>query len=224
MTQTSQMGNSSTSMNTAIKVLGFENGYFKHQSTISNLKMTGGMGGASDAAKKAMEKPTIIYFDKQYRTKFDTKSKDGMSQMMSGMNNSLNGVTFPAKPVKIGETWTNVIDMGKMMSAASKDQPAAAGLKSNGKMNMTYKLLKVTPAGILIGMNLSGTVNMDMGGAKGAGGAQGMKMNMTMKGSGTFTVEKGTGIPINSDVKMSMQMGGMGQAFTMNQTIATKRI
>lgn len=223
MSQTSQMGNSTTTMTTTTKVLGIESGFYKLQNTPSNIKMTGGMG-ANDQIKKAMEKPTIIYMDKHFKPKIAGNSQAGLQQMMGGASNALAGVTFPSKPVKIGETWTNTIDMGAMMGAAAKSQPNAAGMKSSGKMVTTYKLLKVDASTITIGMTISGTVNMDMAGGKGAGGGQGMKMAMTMSGGGTSTMERSTGIPMGSDTKMSIQMGGVGQGFTMNQTIKTKRI
>jgi Family of unknown function (DUF6263) len=223
MSQTSQMGNSTTSMTTTTKVLGIENGFYKLQSTPSNIKMTGGMG-ANDQVKKAMEKPSTIYMDKHFKPKVAANSSAGMQQMMGGASNPMAGITFPSKPVKVGETWTNTIDMGAMMGAASKGQPGAAGMKSSGKLTLTYKLLKIEASTVTIGTTLSGTVNMDMAGGKGTSGGAGMKMSMTMSGGGTSTMERSTGIPIGSDSKMSMQMGGMGQAFSMNQVIKTKRI
>jgi hypothetical protein len=223
MSQTGPMGNTSTSMTTTTKVLGIESGFFKLQSTPSNVKMTGGMG-SNDQVKKSMEKPSIMLMDKHFKPKMAANSSVGMQQMMGGMNNMMSGITFPTKPVKIGETWTNTIDMGQMMGAAAKSQPNAAGLKSTGKMTMTYKLLKIDATKVTIGMTINGTVNMDMAGGKGANGGQGMKMSMTMTGGGTSTMERNTGIPIGSDTKIAMKMGGMGQGMTMNQTIVTKRI
>ena len=218
--QTSQMGNSTTSMVTTTKVLAFENGFFKLESTPSNITMTGGMG-KNDEVKKAMSKPTIVYMDKHFKPKMAANTSAGMQQMMGGMNNAMAGITFPTKPVKIGETWTSSLDMGQMMGAAAKGQSGAAGLKSTGKLTTTYKLLKVDGSTFTIGITMGGTVNMNMAGGK--GGAQGMKMAMNMSGGGTSTMERNTGIPVSSTMKTTMQMSGM-QAFSMSMTMNSKRI
>ena len=224
MAQTSQMGNSSTSMMTTSKVLGFENGFYKIQNTVSNFKMTGGMGGG-DAAKKAAEKATIVYMDKHFKPKLEGGSNAAMNQMMSGMSSALSGVTFPSKPVKVGDTWTNTIDMGALMGAATKGQKGAEGMKSSGKINITYKLAKVDSSAVSINMTISGTVNMTMAGGAGApGGAQGMKMSMTMTGGGTSSMERNTGAPLSSNTKMNMQMNFSGQPMNMTQTITSKRV
>ena len=222
MSMTSQMGNSTTSMITTTKVAGFENGFFKLQNTPSNVKMTGGMG-ATEQSKKAMEKPSVIYMDKHFKPKMQGNESAQLQQMMGGMNSAMSGITFPAKPVKVGESWTNSIDMGKMMGAVAKGQAGAQGMKSTGIITMTYKLQKADSTSITIGMTMKGTVNMDMSGGGGAKGGPAMKMSMTMTGGGTSSMERNTGIPIGSNMKMTMQMGGAGQAFSMNQTIVTKR-
>ncbi len=219
MAQTSQMGNSTTSMMVAMKVLGLENGYYKLQSTTSNVKTTGGPGASSEATKKAMEKTTILYMDKHFKPKMDTSKSADMQSMMSGMNSAFSGVTFPSKPVKIGESWTNTIDMGALISGAAKGQKGAAGMKSTGKVNLTYKLLKADASSVLIGLSIAGTVNMDVPGAKGAG----MKMSMSMSGGGTSSMERGTGTPISSSTKMNMQMNFGNQPMNITQTITTKR-
>ena len=169
--------------------------------------------------KKALEKSTILYLDKHFKPKVDATKSGDIQNMMSGMNSAFSGVTFPTKPVKIGESWTNTIDMGALIGGAVKGQKAVAGMKSTGKVNLTYKLLKADANSVLIGLSIAGTVNMDMPGAKGAG----MKMSMTMSGGGTSSMERGTGTPISSSTKMNMQMNLGGQPMTMTQTITTKR-
>ena len=225
MSQTSQMGNSGTSMTVATKVAGFENGYYKLLSTTSNVKVTGGMGN-SDKVKKGMEKTTTMYVDKHFKPKMESANQSpDMQKMMSGMNSAFSGVTFPSKPVKIGESWTNSIDMGAIMGAAAKGQKGAEGMKSSGKVNLTYKLLKADAGSVTIGMSISGTVNMSMAGGKGApGGPQGMKIAMTMSGGGTSSMERATGTPLNSSTKITMQMNFAGQPMNLVQTITTKRI
>jgi hypothetical protein len=209
-------------MTTTAKVLGFEGGFYKIQNTPSNVKVTGAMGATGDQMKKAMEKPTITYIDKHFKPKLAKTGGAGMQQMMGGMNEAFSGITFPAKPIKVGDTWNNAIDMGQMMSG-SKSTPA--GVKADGKMNITYKLLKVDSSSVLIGMTISGTVNMDMSGARGAGGnGQQMKMSMTMSGGGTSSLERSTGIPLGSNTKMTMGMNFGGQPMNITQTITTKRI
>ena len=226
MAQTSQMGNSSTSMTVSVKVLGLENGYYKLQSTTSNVKVTGGAGAGSDQMKKAMEKSSTMYVDKHFKPKLDAKNASvDMQNMMSGMNSAFSGVVFPSKPVKVGETWTNVIDMGAMMNGLAKGQKGADGMKTTGKINLTYKLVKADSTSVLIGLSIAGTMNMDMSGGKGAG-AQGMnmKVSMTMSGGGTASMERATGTPIGSNTNMNMTMNIGGQPMKMTQKITTKRV
>ncbi len=219
MQQTGQMGNSGMSMTTNTKVLSFEKGFYKLENTPSNVKMTGAM--SSGNAGKTMEKPSIMYMDQHFKPKLAGNGSAGMAQMMSGMNNAYAGITFPSKPIKIGETWTNSIDMGQAMGAAAK---AAPGMKSSGKMNMTYKLLKVEGNSVLIGLNISGSVNMSMAGAQGQpGGASGFKMSMTFSGTGTSSIEKNTGIPIGSNTKMTIKSNFGGKDMTMSQVMTSKR-
>ncbi|MEI7985052.1 MAG: DUF6263 family protein [Armatimonadota bacterium] len=220
LAQTSTMGNSTTSMVMTTKILSFEGGYFKLENTPSNVTVSGGMG-KNDTAKKAMSKPTTIYLNKQYKPKSSGKDMSGIEQMMGGMSGAMSGFAFPNKPVKVGETWTTSFDMGQAMGAAAKGQPAAQGLKSAGKLNTTYKLLKADANTVTVGVTVGGTMNMDMAGGK--GGGQGMKMSMVLSGSGTSTFERNTGIPISSSMKTSMQMAGM-QAFNMTMSMTSKRI
>jgi hypothetical protein len=225
MAQSSQMGNTTTTMTVAVKVAGFENGYYKLLSSTSNVKVTGGMGNAGQM-KKAMEKTTTLYVDKHFKPKMDNANQaPDMQKMMSGMNSAFSGVTFPSKPVKIGDSWTNTIDMGALMSAATKGQKATQGMKSNGKVNLTYKLLKADAGSVTIGLSINGTVNMSMAGGNGVpGGPQGMKMSMSMSGGGTSSMERATGTPLNSSTKINMQMSFAGQPMNIVQSVTTKRI
>jgi hypothetical protein len=220
MQQTSQMGNSGMTMTTSTKVLSFEKGFYKLENTPSNVKMTGAMAGAAKG-NAAVQKPSIMYMDQHFKPKLAGNGTPGMAQLMGGMNDAYAGITFPSKPIKVGETWTNSIDMGQAMGAAAK---AAPGMKSTGKMNMTYKLLKVEGNSVLIGLNISGTVNMSMAGGKGQpGGASGFSMAMTFSGNGTSSIEKSTGIPISSNTKMSIKSNFGGKDMTFTQTMSSKR-
>ena len=222
MSQTSPMGNSSTSMTTTSKVLAFENGFYKLQSTNSNVNVTGG-AGATEQVKKAMEKSTTMYMDKHFKPKFD-KAGAGADQMLSGMNSAFSSITFPSKPVKVGDTWNNSIDMGSMMGAMTKGQKAAAGMKATGVITVTFKLLKIDGSSVTIGSSMNGSVNMDMSGMKGAAGSQATKMVMKLSGGGTSSMERSTGIPIGSSMKITTQVNAGGQSFSSTQTIATKRV
>ncbi len=220
LAQTSPMGNSTTSMVMTTKVLSFDGGYFKLENTPSNITMSGGMP-KGDEAKKALSKPTLVYVNKQFKPKSSGKDSSGIEQMMGGMSGAMSGISFPSKPIKVGETWTTSFDMGQAMGAAAKGQPAAQGLKSAGKINTTYKLLKADANTVTIGVTIGGTMNMNMAGGK--GGGQGMKMSMALSGGGSSTLDRNTGIPISSNMKTSMQMAGM-QAFNMTMSMTSKRI
>ncbi|MEI8281738.1 MAG: hypothetical protein WCG75_04980 [Armatimonadota bacterium] len=207
------MGDSSTSMKTLVKVLSFADGYYKLQTTTSDVKVTGGPADTSEIAK-SMEKESTTFVDKNFKFKLDTKGadKDAKSkEMMNGLTQAFSGVTFPAKPINIGDTWNNSIDMGALMKGMIPDPSA----KVEGKVNLVYKLQKADETSVTIETTMSGTVNIEF---------SGQTITMKISGSGTSGMERATGTPLNSNSKFSMDMDIAGQTMAITQKITIKRI
>ncbi len=213
MTKANQTITSTSSMN----VKSFSGGYYTISVTSSNVKVTG--GGNAEMTKKMMEgRSTTMVMDKFGSPKIDAKNMSaGMQQMMNGLGNNGAGVMFPKHPVKVGETWSNTVDMGKATAAAMKAN-GAAGAKTSGKLTVTFKLLKLDGSTATISSSLTGSMDMDMSGMAGANAAKGqpMKMSMTMSGGGSYTIERATGMMTGSNMKMNV--GVMGQNITTTMT------
>jgi hypothetical protein len=215
--QTGPMGDSTTSMNSLVKVLSFESGFYKLQSTTSDVKITGGQADTAEKNAKSMEKQTTSYVDKNFKIKIDPKdvAKDPASKdLLNGLTQAFSSISYPTKPVQIGETWTNSIDMGAMMKAMIPDPNAQA----TGKLNMVFKLVKADDSTISIDTTVSGTVNLEMSGI----GSQ--AATMKFNGTSTSTMERATGTPIDTSSKMTMDMDIAGQAIAITQKITMKRI
>ncbi len=215
--QTGPMGDSTTSMNSVVKVLNLESGFYKLQTTTSDVKITGGQADTAEKNAKSMEKQSITYVDKNFKFKIDPKdaAKDPASKdLFNGLTQAFSSVSFPTKPVQIGETWTNTIDMGAMMKAMIPDPNAQA----TGKLNMVFKLFKADDSTISIDTTISGTVNLEMSGI----GSQ--AATMKFKGVSTSTMERATGTPLDTNSKMTMDMDIAGQVITITQKITMKRI
>lgn len=214
-------GNQTTSFTSTMKVVSNSGGYFKIDISSSNVKISGDEQ-ASAQMKKVMEgKHQTITIDKFGTPKADPKdTSGGMKAIMEGFNNQSVGVVFPKKPVKVGETWTSSVDLGAAMNKAmTANGGKAGGAKGKGMLKTTYKLVKIDGKSATITSSISGTMDMDMGGGK-AGGPQGMKMSMTFSGSGNMNIERATGVPFSTSMKMNM--GIMGRTMPMSTT--SKRI
>ena len=220
----SQMGNSGFSCTMAQKVLSGTGGVYKIQSTTSNVKSDAAAGG--DGMKKLMEgKSTLMTIDKYGTVTFDPKGAGGAaSQMMGGFNGQSIGMAFPKKPVKVGDTWTSSLDMGKMMNSMMKGQTGKAKVSTTGMMNMKFKLVKVDGSSASISCTVSGNMNMDMTGPGQGGAPQAMKMSTTISGTANYSVDRATGMPINSTTNMTMNMSFGGQKMPMTQSISLKKI
>ena len=220
MDNNTQMGNSKLTLTNTMKILSVTGGVYKVQSSNTNTKMTGGMG--ANAPKDTSMTMTI---DKYGSIKMDVKSGSALGAMFGGNDNSPVGLMFPKKPVKVGDTWTNSVDMGAMMAGAMKSSPQAKNTKATGILNMIFKLNKLDGAAAGITCTFSGTVNMSTMGAPAKSGApQAMKMTMKMSGTSNYTVERSTGMVMSAITKTSMDMAVMGQAMKMSQSFTQKRI
>ncbi len=211
--QSGPMGDSSTSMKSLVKVLSFTDGYYKLQTTTSDVKITGGPGDTSEIAK-SMEKENTSYVDKNFKFKIETKdaAADPKSkEMLNGLTQAFSGITYPTKPIEIGDKWNNSIDLGALLKGTIPDPSA----KVEGKVNLVYKLQKVDATSVTIETTMSGTINIEF---------SGQTITMKISGGGTSGMERATGTPLNSNSKVTMDMEVAGQTMAITQKITIKRI
>ena len=89
------------------------------------------------------------------------------------------------------------------------------GLKTTGKIDIGYKLVKADAAVVTIDSTIGGTVTMDTG-------AEGMKIPMTFSGGGTSTMDRATGVTLTNNMKMTLKMEFGGQTMDFAVTISIK--
>lgn len=78
------------------------------------------------------------------------------NSMGSVMGGGSQGVFFPAKPIKVGDTWTSAMDLGKMA-------PAGMPMKMNGKIPLVYRLVSLKGGVAMVAMTAKGTMSMAFG-------------------------------------------------------------
>ena len=144
-------------------------------------------------------------------------SLKGANPMMSNLGSSITqgaqGVSYPLKAVKVGDSWTMDFDMGKMMGKAGMGM----GMTATGKVPIVYRLVSVdkrggkTLAKILISMKGKSTMTM---------AARGQKVDFNMNVSGSTVVDTGTGLAVNvtmtSDSDMKVRDQTMHQHMVMS--------
>ncbi len=137
------------------------------------------MAGMSSQMEKSMK-------GKSYTSSIDSHFKPltiggsevaGMSGQ--GMADAMHSFTFPSRPVKVGQTWTSKMDMGKMMASVAK------GMKVTSNVPIVCRLVSVQGNLATISMTMKGAMNMDMG-------AQKFTTDLDSKGS--MVVELGSGV------------------------------
>lgn len=215
------MGNQNVSSVASMNVKGFSGGYYTIVMTTSNVKITGGRGNSDDMKKLMEGKSMTMSIDKYGAPKLDkSKMSGGMQQMMNGLGGQGASLVYPKKALNVGDTWSNTIDLGSAVSAAVKSQGAGNGVKSTGKMTMNYKLVSVSGSTATISCQIKGSMNMNMGSGKSTPKGQPSSFDMTMTGSGQYSVERSTGMLTTSNMKMNV--GVMGT--TMSTSVSSKRI
>ena len=127
--------------------------------------------------------------------------------IMSSMGGNMQGVVFPAKPVRVGDTWTQTIDLGKIMSGAK-----AGSMRVQGKLPMVYRLTALKGGIATIEMASKGAMTMAMG-------AQAIKTSMNMRA--TSSIDSSTGLTkstalVSDSATQLPGMGAMRQHMTMS--------
>lgn len=119
----------------------------------------------------------------------------------AGNLTGLTGMGFPDRPIKVGDTWTTEIDLGKTMP-----QTPGAPQVGGKPLKVTYKLTSLTPSTAQISLSMTG--NADVSGTKDA---------ITIDQKGQMTFDRKLGQVTRSTSTQHQTIKVMGQ--TMKQTI-----
>lgn len=162
------------------------------------------MGRMPQAGKATVARMTLD----QYGTpKGGTTGAGPAAAMMNSMGGNTQGVLFPKGPVKVGDTWTQSIDMGKIMSSAKM-----GGMKMQGKFPLAYRLASLKGGVATITMTSKGNLTMAMG-------AQ--PINATLNMRSTIQIDAATGLmksmtTVNDTDTKIPGMGAMRQHMTVS--------
>lgn len=213
-TASSSMGQSSFNAKSTIKILSFKNGYYQVQTVVSNTKTSGTGSSAAPSESK-----TILDYDKFGAVKFDKNRNDGAQQLMSSFSNQTLGMQFPHKPVKVGDTWQNTVDMGGLAAALVK----SGSEKPHGKLTLTFKLVQVTAKNATVSCGVKGSMTMMVTPAAKKGGKK-VEVVTSFSGNGQYSIERSTGVYLASNMKLQVDTAANGQHFVAGQSVSMKRI
>ena len=193
----------SQSVPMTVRVLARKGNLTTMQTKMGQAKVTMPAGSPMAAGKAAMEKASsgivsTTTVDELGKVRSAT-GKAGVQAM--GMMQGSQGVSFPAKALKVGDTWTGVLDMSKT---------AAGGGKASGRIPIVYRLVSLSGNVATIGVTMKGTTTMNAGSTA---------LKMLMNTTGTTRVDTATGLLKSMSMTMNndISMGASGQ--TMRQRI-----
>ena len=125
------------------------------------------------------------------------------NDITSALGQGSGNVAFPKGPVKVGDTWSSVIDLGKKGAGAS-------GVRMSGKIPVTYRLVALKGGVATIAMVAKGTMAMKVAARP---------MSLAMDVRSTVLVDAATGLTksmsTTSDTVTTLPgMGAMRQHMT----------
>lgn len=125
---------------------------------------------------------------------------DGAAMAMQGFTQvvGIQGIVFPKKPVKVGDTWSSPVEFSKLMSGMG----AMPGMKMD-PINAVVKFVRVEgeesdPIAVLE-VIMKGNPNISMGGGgSGASAMPAFKMNVSMDSKSIVKIQVSTGLVLSS--------------------------
>lgn len=182
-------------MTMEMKAVDRKGDYTTVESKVLTAKVTAApgspMAGMTGNMEKSMVgKVTRMVMDSHYKPKSATGGPD--PQMMQGVMGSMSSFSFPAHPIRIGESWATTLDFSKIGSAMA-GRMGAGKMKVKGTLPMVSKLVASDGKYATIDMTMNGVMSMAMG-------AQ--NINTTMKGGGKFRIEIASGMLHDSTYTM----------------------
>lgn len=199
-----QMPNMSVTMTEVIsmKAVGKVGAKTKVETVIESVTnhTTGQMAAIIEHDVKSMigKKTTMLY------------GPDGLAGDAQAITNNNASVLLPNHPVRIGDSWSTVIDFSKLGAST-----AAKGLTMSGKMPMNSKLSSFNQSSATINTTMSGVITTGTP----------FSTKTSIGGSGTYVVEVATGVPVsyNQTTTTSTSMGSQG-SMTQKTTMKATRI
>jgi hypothetical protein len=137
------------------------------------------------------------------------------ANVMQAFSTGMQGVSYPNRAVRVGESWKTTLDSAALMKAAMPSMPA--GMKVSGKLPTTTKLVGVKKVGgknlANLKLTMAGTMTMTM---------QGQNIVTKVSSTGNCWVEAGTGVThsIKTVSSSTTSFGGrnLEQKMTMSMT------
>jgi len=210
-----QTGLANISAKSNVKILSFTGGVYRVETRLSDIK-----SGGKDISGELQKKPTYLNYDKYGTVRMDRQSSSGSQDVMSSFSNQALGMQFPKKPVKVGDKWTNVVDLGSVFTTLMKKP----GSKAVGKVNMEFKLVQLAKGSAVVTCKLKGTVNMDITNQAGGKAPAKSQVSMSISGNGQYTVERSTGVYLASNMTMEVGTAANGRHFSSTQSVSMKRL
>jgi hypothetical protein len=109
--------------------------------------------------------------------------------------------TFPTKPVAAGQSWTYDLDLSKT---------ATSGMKTSGKLPLTFTVKSVQPGKVLLLISLDGTMTVST-------------LASHIKSSGTTLIETSSGMVLEMNCKTSSSYQFGGREFAATESVTMKR-
>lgn len=167
-------------------------------------------GAVGNVEKSMVGQVTHMVMDSHFRPK---SANGGPSPaIMQGLAGSMSSYSFPAHPIRVGESWTMQMDFSKLGNAMA-GKMGASGMKMTGVVPIVCKLTAADGKYATIAMTMNGTLNMAMG-------AQNIKT--VLKSGGTFRVEIASGMAHDSTYSMDSSTD-FGQGKMMQHMVQTMK-
>jgi hypothetical protein len=164
-------------------------------------------GGTSSVTMDEFGKLTAVSVVSKGQPSMDT------GPMAKSMTTGLQGVSFPKQAVKVGDTWTSSLDMGKMISAAAKAAP------SSKPMLVTFRLAAIENQGgkrlARIAMTMKGSMKID---------ASGQSVPISMSMSGYSLIEADTGLTVGTAMTSDSTFTVMGNTMKQHMVMTMKSL
>jgi len=185
---------SKTTVDMTIKAISRSGDVTTLETKTENAKVTIPAGSPMASMKDMMEKQmsgktATVKMDSHYQ---GVGSTDGMlSSLNSGPGGAMSGMSLPNHPVKVGDSWSSSLDIGKAAKGASM-----GGMTMKGNLPIKMKLLSVSGGQAKIAMTITGTMTMAMP----AGGTTSKAQNIAtkMNVAGTYSINVSDGTLVNS--------------------------
>lgn len=207
----------STSVPMTMRVVSRSGDVTTMESKMGQAKVTIPAGSPMASMKPMLEKTmsgvaTTTTIDQFGSMKGNSAAAGGASGMMGG---GMNGqtISFPKKAVKVGESWSETLDMGKAMLGAA----AQSGMTATGKIPIVYRLVSLKKVGgkslatISVSMKGKSTMNMPQG-----------KMDMNLTATGVMVVDAATGMFVSTSMTSDTAMQIMGKDMHQHMVMSMK--